>query len=342
MSFEPKFSIAGRRVGAGAPVYFIAEAGVAHFGDMGRAMALVDLAADAGADAFKTQAFITDELVASTLPAWRERLRIKEVDFDFIARMKGRCDQRGLTFLCTPHDNYAAQWLDRLGVAAFKIGSGERGNLPFIRALAARGKPLIVSTGMHTLDDVQATLAEVENAGCRNVALLHCVTSYPTPLAEVNLRAMDTLHAAFDGPVGYSDHTPGSLAVISAVARGASIVEKHIALDFNVENAHDWKVAAGPHDLASLISDVRKVEAMLGDGRKKEQPCEEAATHWALKRIVATADLRAGTTLAAEQLTAKRTEGGISPARIGEIVGRTLRRDIHADQAITWEDVAID
>jgi N,N'-diacetyllegionaminate synthase len=338
-NFATEFEIDGRRVGGDAPLYFIAEAGVAHFGDHGKAMALVDLAAEAGADAFKTQAYTTDRLIASTLPDWRERMRIKEVGFDFIAAMKERCDRKGLTFLCTPHDDSALEWLDRLGVTAYKIGSGERGNLPFIRAIAERDKPIVLSTGMYALDDVRSTLAAAAQAGCRQMALLHCVTSYPTPPPQVNLRAMDELRSVFIGPVGYSDHTTGDVAVIAAAARGAKIIEKHIALDFNVPNAHDWKVSAGPDDLAQLISDLRATEAMLGDGRKLAQPCEETATQWALKRLVASGDLAAGERLTADRLVAKRAATGLSPDQLDAVVGRRLRRAVRVDEAITWDDL---
>ena len=339
-SFAAEFEIDGRRIGGDAPLYFIAEAGVAHFGDRDKAMTLVDLAVEAGADAFKTQAFTTDRLIASTLPDWRERMRIKEVDFDFIAAMKERCDQKGITFLCTPHDESALEWLDRLGVSAYKIGSGERGNLPFIRAVAARGKPIILSTGMYALDDVRSMLATVTQAGCRHMALLHCVTSYPTPAAQVNLRAMDELRSVFEGPVGYSDHTAGDVAVIAAAARGAKVIEKHIALDFNVPNAHDWKVSAGPETLATLIADLRATEAMLGDGRKQAQPCEEAATQWALKRLVAATDLAAGAELTSDRILTKRAAAGIAPEHIDVVVGRRLSRDVRADEAITWDHLA--
>ncbi len=173
MRFNPNFKIAGKTVGPGAPVFIIAEGGVNHFGDLNKALALVDLAAGAGADAFKTQVFATDRLVSSRLPEWRERLRPKEVSFDFLRRMKERCDQRGLIFLCTAHEESTLPWLDALEVPAFKIGSGERDNVPYFREVAGRGKPIILSTGMYDLDKVKATLEILAEAGCRDLALLH-------------------------------------------------------------------------------------------------------------------------------------------------------------------------
>ena len=338
-AFAETFSISGRAVGGGARVFVIAEAGVAHFGDAGKAAALVDLAAEAGADAFKTQAFSTEALVSSRLPEWRERLKPKEVGFDFIARMKARCDERGIVFLCTAHDETVLPWLDALQVPAFKIGSGERGNAPFLSAIAARGKPIILSTGMYGMGDVTDALAALSRGGCREAALLHCVTSYPTPYDQVNLRAMEALRRVFPGPVGYSDHTGGGHAVLAAVALGAGIVEKHITLDFNVPNAQDWKVAAGPETFPALVRAIREVEAALGTAEKIPQPCEESGMHWALKSLVAARDLAAGTVLDAGMLAAKRPGGGIAPARLGDVIGRRLCRALSADDAVSWDDL---
>lgn len=334
--FATHFSIEGRKVGAGEPALIIAEAGVNHFGDIGKAMALVDLAAEAGVDVFKTQAFSTDALVSGAAPEWRERLRTKEVGFDFIARMKERCDARGLIFLCTAHDETVLPWLDELAVPAFKIGSGERNNLPYLKAIASRGKPVILSTGMYAPADVRETLSLFSAAGCSELALLHCVTSYPTPCDQVNLRAMETLHHMFPGPVGYSDHTQGHHIPLAAVALGACIIEKHITLDFDVPNAQDWKVSAGPDDLADFVRKLRETEAAMGRPDKVIQACEQPALHWALKSLVAARDIEAGTLLTAADLCAKRPGGGIAPSRLGELVGRRLCNPVVADQAMDW------
>ncbi len=336
MTFNSDITIANRCVGPNEPALIIAEAGVNHFGDIGKAMALVDLAAEAGVDVFKTQAFSTAALVSGAAPEWRERLRTKEVGFDFIAQMKERCDAHGLIFLCTAHDETVLPWLDELEVPAFKVGSGERSNLPFLKAIAARGKPVILSTGMYASADVRETLSLFSSAGCRELALLHCVTSYPTPCDQVNLRAMDALRRMFTGPVGYSDHTKGHHIPLAAVALGAAIVEKHITLDFDVPNAQDWKVSAGPDDLADFVRTLRETEAALGQPDKSIQPCEQPALQWALKSLVAARDLEAGTLLTAVDLLAKRPGGGIAPSRIEEVLGRRLRRPIVVDQAVDW------
>jgi N,N'-diacetyllegionaminate synthase len=338
-AFPPRFEIAGRLVGAGAPVLIIAEAGVSHFGDLEKALALVDMAAAAGADVFKTQAFSTERLVSSRMPEWRERLRPKEVSFDFVAAMKQRCDDHGLIFLCTAHDESVLPWLDELAVPAFKVGSGERGNTPCFREIARRGKPVILSTGMYAAEDVRQALDTFEEMGCRELALLHCVTSYPTPFEQVNLRAMDALRHMFSGPVGYSDHTSGFHAVLAAVARGAAIVEKHVTFDFNVPNAQDWKVSCGPSDFPQLVRQVRDIEAALGDGRKMPQPCEADALNWALKSLVVVRDLPPGTVLSSDMVAVKRPGGGITPARLEEVIGCRLRHYLSADEPIMEDDL---
>jgi N,N'-diacetyllegionaminate synthase len=337
--FRSSFKIAGRSVGEGSPVLIIAEAGVSHFGDPGKARALVELAAEARADVFKTQAFSTKRLISAHMPEWRDRLSSKEVDFDFIAAMKQRCDEHGLIFLCTAHDESVLPWLDELGVPAFKVGSGERGNVDFFRILGERGKPVILSTGMYRIGDVHEALEAFDTAGCRELAVLHCVTSYPTPMDQVNLKAMDALREIFAGPVGYSDHTQGSLAVMAAVARGAQIIEKHITLDFDVPNAQDWKVSCGPHDFHDFVLKVRDVERALGTAEKRPQPCETGATEWALKSLVATRELPQGTILEAGMLVAKRPGGGLPPNRYQEVIGRRLKRRLQQDEALLEADL---
>ena len=338
-TFQPSFEIGGRPIGGGAPVLFIAEAGVAHFGDMDMAMQLVDLAADAGADVFKTQFFDVDAMISSEMPEWRDRLRPRNLSLDEFRALKQRCDARGLLFMSTAHDATRIEWLADLDVPAVKVGSGERNNPGFLKQLAELGRPMIVSTGMYREADVQEALDACRAGGCDRVALLHCVTSYPTPAADVNLQAMDRLAEMFDGPVGYSDHTEDHLAVLSAVARGAEVIEKHITILRDVPNAQDWKVSAGPEDLAQLVADIRRVEQLLGHGRKEPAPSEADGQKWALKSVVAVRDLAAGETLAAGDLTTKRPGTGIPANELENVIGRTLARAVAADTALQAGDL---
>jgi len=337
--FQPAFSIRGRRVGGGASCLFIAEAGVSHFGDMGLARELVDLAADGAADVFKTQLFDVEALIACRAGEWRERLRPRNLTLDQALELKGRCDARGLLFMATVHDETRIPWLHELDVPAVKVGSGERNNPAFLTRLAELGRPMIVSTGMYGVADVREALAACAAGGCSEVALLHCVTAYPTPPEDVNLAAMDALRDLFPGPVGYSDHTIDGIAVLAAVARGADIVEKHITILRDVPNAQDWKVSAGPENLASLIENVRRIEAMIGRGQKTFAPSEAAGINWALKSLVARCDLPAGHVLGEADLVAKRPGDGMRPNRIGEVIGRRLRRPVRLDEPIRLDDV---
>ncbi len=339
-SFQEEFTIGGRQVGGGAPCLFIAEAGVAHFGDMDLAIQLVELAANAGADVFKTQVFDVDQLIAAEMPEWRDRLRPRNLALEQFKELKALCDERGLLFMATAHDESRIPWLEELDVPAIKVGSGERGNPNFLTRLAELGRPMVVSTGMYDEADVAEALAACAKGGCDRVALLHCITAYPTPPEQVNLLAMDRLAELFEGPVGYSDHTEDHLAVLAAVARGAQVVEKHITILRDVPNAQDWKVSAGPEDLATLIADIRRLEAMLGHGRKEPTAAEKDGQVWATKSVVAVHDLAAGNVLEARDLITKRPGSGIPANQLDQVIGRTLARDVAADTLLQPDDLA--
>ena len=314
-------------------------AGVAHFGDMDLAVRLVELAADAGADVFKTQVFDVEELIAAEMPEWRERLRPRNLSLAQFQELKTLCDERGLLFMATAHNESRIPWLEALEVPAIKVGSGERGNPAYLRRLAELGLPMIVSTGMYDEADVQEALEACAAGGCDRVALLHCVTAYPTPEEEVNLAAMDRLAELFEGPVGYSDHTVDHLALLSAVARGAEVVEKHITILRDVPNAQDWKVSAGPEDLARLVADIRRVERMIGHGDKVPTAAERNGLIWATKSVVARRDLAAGHVLTAEDLTTKRPGTGIPANEIEALPGRRLCRAVAADVVLQPDDL---
>lgn len=244
-------------------------------------------------------------------------------------------------FMSTAHDESQISWLTELDVPAIKVGSGERNNPDFLEALARLGRPMIVSTGMYDDDDVLEALRACARGGCREVALLHCVTSYPTPNDQINLAAMDRLRELFDGPVGYSDHTEGFLAPYAAVARGAKVVEEHITILRDVPNAQDWKVSAGPDNFKRFVAELRQIEAMMGDGRKGPAQCELPAMKWALKSMVAARDLAAGHRLTRNDLIAKRPGEGVAPNQVDTLLGRVLVRPVRADAPILPGDVKV-
>ena len=340
------FTVGERRIGDGAPAFVIAEAGVNHNGDVGLAMKLVDVAAEAGADAVKFQTFRSDALVSRHAPkaAYQQAttggggqvdmlksLELSEADH---AALAAHCAERGVMFFSTPFDEASADFLAHLGAPLLKVPSGEITNLPFLRHLAAKQRPLIVSTGMSTLDEVTRAVAVLRDAGDPPLALLHCVSAYPAPAAETNLRAMDALRA-FDVPVGLSDHTSGIAVAVAAVARGAAILEKHFTLDRTLPGP-DHRASLEPHELRALIEAVRTVEAALGDGRKRPMPCEEDTRRVARRSLVAARALRAGERLTVDCIRIKRPGTGISPVDLERALGRVVRRDIGADEVIDW------
>jgi N-acetylneuraminate synthase len=342
------FVVAGRVVGDGRPAFIVAEAGVNHNGDPALARRLIDAAADAGADAVKFQTFRSEALVSRHAPkaAYQRAttgdgesqvamLRRLELTMHQHAKLRDHCAKRGLCFFSTPFDHASVDALAALGVALFKIPSGEVTNLPLLRHVAAQGRPLILSTGMSTLPEVAEAVATIRAAGDPPLAILHCLSAYPAPVTEVNLRAMDTLRERFGAPVGFSDHTLGIEVALAAVARGAAIVEKHLTLDTRLPGP-DHQASLEPDEFAALVRGIRVVEAALGDGDKRPMPSETDVRRVARKSVVAARPIRAGERLTLEHVVLKRPGTGISPAALPSILGRPVNRDIAADEVLDW------
>jgi N-acetylneuraminate synthase len=342
------FSVGGRRIGAGAGTFVIAEAGVNHNGDVALGEALIDAAATAGADAVKFQTFRTDALVSRAAPkagyqvettgageSQREMLARLELSPEAHARLQERCARRGVVFFSAPFDEASADVLEQLGVPLIKIPSGELTNLPFLRHVARKHRPLIVSTGMATLEEVATAVAAIREGGDPPIALLHCVSAYPAPAAETNLRAMDTLRERFGVPVGLSDHTLGLEVALAAVARGADVIEKHLTLDKAMPGP-DHRASLDPGEMIALVRGIRTIETALGDGVKRPTASERDTARVARKSLVAARALRAGERLAADAVAIKRPGTGIPPADLARAVGRRLRRDIAADEVLEW------
>ena len=332
--------IDGKKIGRNNPVYIIAEGGVAHFGSLSKAKELVDIAVTAGADAFKLQAFQTDHLIANSLPDWKRRMKSREVGFDFIKDISEYCALRGITFLCTPHEPSVLTWLEKLRIPAYKVGSGERGNHDFLREIAKLKKPMILSTGTHREEDIRSSLDAVNSMGKLDIALLHCVTAYPVPFEQANLRIISRYLDLFENPIGYSDHTEGSTACLLAVAIGACIIEKHIAVDFDVPDAQDWRVSCGPRTFKEFVGRIRKAEKLMGSGEIERNICEDAALGWAIKSIVASKDLPAGHVIRDSDMLAKRAGGlGLPPNRRDILLGRKLKLLKKKDETIEVSDL---
>lgn len=332
-------------------VFVIAEAGVNHNGDADLAFRLVDAAADAGADAVKFQTFRAERLVSRAAKKAPYQVRNTGTDdsqYEMIRRLElsaelhqliiGRCEKKSITFLSSPFDEDSADFLAGLGMSIFKIPSGEIINKNYLKHVASKGKPIILSTGMSNLSEVEQAVDWVRGAGCDELSLLHCVTEYPSPVEQVNLRAMDTLSQAFHLPVGYSDHTEGIEVTVAAVARGARIIEKHFTLSRDLPGP-DHKASLEPPEFANMVRSIRNVESCLGDGIKRAVPCEIVNMAVARKSLVAVRTMRKGERLSFEDLSCKRPGNGIAPYLIDIVIGRMLRKDIGMDEVLTWDHV---
>jgi len=332
--------------------FLIAEAGVNHNGKTELALKLVDAAAEAGADAVKFQTFRADTLVTAEAPkaqyqkrgragASSQKKMLKNLELSPAAHREifKRCRQRGILFLSTPFDESCADFLDKLGMALFKIPSGELTNLELLAHIARKQKPVILSTGMGTLAEVAAAVSALRKAGTRDLVLLHCVSSYPAPSDQSNLRAMATMAQAFSAPVGYSDHTPGATVAIAAAALGARVIEKHFTLDKALPGP-DHAMSLNVKELKSFVLAVRAAAAALGDGIKAPRPCEEEILRVARRSVVLNRSSAAGTVLSRELLALKRPGTGIAPGKIDEVIGKRLLRAAKADTLLSWEMLA--
>ncbi len=342
----------GRDVGAEHPCFIIAEAGVNHNGDLELAKRLVDTAVDAGANAVKFQSFKSEGVASVKAPkaeyaqattdaseSHLEMLKRLELSVESHRELLVYCQERKILFMSTPFDEPSADLLAELGMAVMKIPSGEINNLQFLSYIAAMGKPIILSTGMSYLGEVERAVRRIRDAGVNDIVLLQCVSNYPANPAHANLRTMQTMSAAFGCPAGYSDHTEGVEAALVAVALGACVLEKHITLDRNMPGP-DHRSSMAPDAFKTLVSQIRTVESTLGSGIKT--PVEsEADTLRVIRRSLALRQaLPAGTVLREEMLTALRPATGIHPEHIDLVVGRRLVRDLPARTLLTWQDLS--
>jgi N,N'-diacetyllegionaminate synthase len=326
----------------------IAEAGVNHNGDLELAKQIVKAAANAGADLVKFQTFAAERLAIDSAPkadyqnqttdqkqSQFAMLRQLELTAEMHEQLIVYCSKQGIGFFSTGFDLQSVDYLASLGADRFKIPSGEITNLPYLRHVGAFGKPLILSTGMATLGEIEAALDACEIAGTprSRVTVLHCNTEYPTPMSDVNLRAMCSIRDAFGVAVGYSDHTLGIEVPIAAVALGATVIEKHLTLDRNLPGP-DHKASLEPDEFAAMVRAIRNIEQAMGDGTKRPSPSESKNKSIARKSLVAARSIKAGERFTPENLTAKRPGTGVSPMRWDEVMGRTATRNYGADEMI--------
>ena len=328
--------------------FIIAEAGVNHNGSIDLAKQMIDVAAEAGADAVKFQTFKTENLVSKNAPkadyqkvltgsseSQFEMIKKLELDKNVHKILFAYCREKSIQFLSSPFDLDSIDLLNKLGMEIFKIPSGEITNLPYLRKIGRLEKNVILSTGMADLGEIKDALDVLTNAGTEliNITILHCNTEYPTPMEDVNLRAMITIAQEFGVCVGYSDHTLGIETSIAAVALEAQVIEKHFTLDKNMEGP-DHKASLEPDKLKNMVGAIRNIENALGNGIKKASPSELKNKPIVRKSIVAACDIKSGEIFTEKNIIVKRPGTGISPMRWAEIIGKTSTKDYHEDDLI--------
>ena len=326
-------------------VYIIAEAGVNHNGSFELACKLVDAAKAAGADCIKFQTFKSQNLVSHTAQKAEyqkdatgegsqiDMLKKLELSYGEFLMLKDYCEKQGICFLSTPFDFESIEFLKSIDMPFWKIPSGEITNYPYLVALAKTEKPIVMSTGMCELGEIEAAIHVLKDYGTKDIRLLQCNTEYPTPFEDVNLRAMQTMKEYFGIEVGYSDHTEGIEVPVAAVALGATIIEKHFTLDRNMEGP-DHKASLEPDELKAMVESIRRIEKALGNGDKTPSKSEKKNITIARKSIVAKKNIRIGEILTEENLTVKRPGNGISPMEWNKVVGTKAVRDFQEDELI--------
>jgi N,N'-diacetyllegionaminate synthase len=344
-----RIEIGRRAVGKGAPCFVIAEAGVNHNGDLAVARQLIEAAAAAGADAVKFQSFKADRLVTAHAPkaeyqkkaggeteTQREMLRRLELTPEMHLDLMRYSAERGVLFLSSPFDEISADELLSLGLGLLKLPSGEITNLPFLAHVARKKVPVILSTGMSSLEEVEQAVDVFRMAGNSQVVLLHCVSDYPADPADCNLRAMRTMEEAFGLPVGFSDHTKGIEIALAAVALGACAIEKHFTLDRSFPGP-DHQASLEPDQLATMVRGIRQVEAAVGDGAKVPTAAERKTAEVARKSIVADCNIPANCLITPQMLAMRRPGIGLPSTMLGDVAGRRARIAIPAGTLIDFE-----
>lgn len=329
-------------------VFVIAEAGVNHNGSLSLAKKMINVAVESGADAVKFQTFKAKSLVSKNarkadyqkqttdaLESQFDMIKKLELDVEAHRQLISYCKEKMIMFLSTPFDHESIDLLNDLGLKIFKIPSGEITNLPYLRHIGSLGKQIVLSTGMSSLDEIQGALNILIKAGTLkdNITVLHANTMYPTPMEDVNLRAMLTIQEKFDVAVGYSDHTLGIEVDIAAVAMGASCIEKHFTLDKTMDGP-DHKASLEPKELKLMVSSIRNIERALGSSKKKVTPSESVNVAIARKSIVASSSIKKGDKLTIKNITTKRPGTGISPMKWDEIIGTSAQKDYLLDDLI--------
>jgi len=345
-----EIKIGKKIIGKDKPCFIIAEAGVNHNGDKKIAKKLIDAAKDSGADAVKFQTFKTEGVVTrkTGIASYAKKnigkdisqfdmIKKYEIDYKIFVELKNYCDSKNIIFLSTPHSYDAIEFLDKI-IPAYKIGSGDLTNIPVLKEIAKKGKPIFLGTGMSTLKEVKFAIDSIKSEGNNQIVAMHCTTNYPCKHKEVNLRAIKTMQQELDCLIGFSDHTIDLYASVMAASLGAVLIERHMTLDKNLKGP-DHKASLEPHQLKDMISQIRICENILGSYKKEPTKSEKDIMDFVRKSIVAQMDIKKGVTITKDMIAIKRPGIGISPSKINEIIGKTAKQTIEKDELILLEMV---
>lgn len=351
MTVDTTIDIAGRKVGPGHPCYVIAEAGSNHDGDLDQAKRLIDVAAEAGADAVKFQVFRAEAIAAATSDPIAslegdqfgsfgtdlvDMYRKLELPGEWLPILKDHAEAAGIDFCATPFDEEAVDDLVALGVPFLKVASFEMVHFPLLEHCARTGLPIVLSTGLATMDEVVEAVAVCTRAGASGLVLLHCGIEYPLAFENVNLRAMVAMAERTGLPVGYSDHTLGSSVAVAAAALGACVFEKHFTLDRGLSGP-DHQFAMEPHELAEMVRAVREVESALGSAVKAPTPAEDLHLRRGRRSLFAARDIEAGEIIARCDVSVLRPGVGLAPAELERVVGSRVVRAIRRHEPLSWD-----
>jgi N-acetylneuraminate synthase len=341
-------------IGENTPTFIIAEAGVNHNGSIEKAKKLIDAAVEAGVDAVKFQTFNTDKLVTKNAPKanyQNETTDKDESQYNMLKKLElskknhnillEYCSEKNIKFMSTPFSFDTVDLLEEIGIDIYKIGSSDTNNLPLLKYIASKDKPIILSTGMSNLTEVSEAVDTIKKTGNNNLVLLHCVSNYPAEYENINLKVMNTMRKAFDLIVGYSDHTLGIEVPIAAVAMGAKVIEKHFTLDKNMEGP-DHKASLNPEELKQMVSSIRNIEKSLGDSIKKPTINESDNKNTVRKSLVINRKMNKNEVIKKENIEIKRPGTGIEPKFLDIINGMKLIRDVKEDQILVWEDFKVE
>ncbi len=333
-----KIKVGERFIGEGEPTFIIAEVGSNHDGKLEQAKQLIASAKECGADAVKFQSFTADKLVSPKYETIYRTFKGAELPLEWYEELMKFTKGQGITFLATPFDEEKVDFLLHMGVLAFKIASGDITNYPLLRHVAKLQKPIFLSTGMATLDEVGEAVDTIRKEGVGDIILLHCVSNYPSRIEDSNIRAMVTMQRAFQLPVGYSDHSLGMAVPLGAVALGACVIEKHITTDKTLPGP-DHPYALEVVEFKKMVQEIRSLEKALGSGAKVPVEAEIPERGWARRGIYAAADISRGTVITREMLKMVRPCLGLEPKDIDLVMGRIAKKDISVHEPIRWENI---